>query len=38
MVDSRRPLLIALRESASLGLAISHAAGIELAPLEERTF
>ena len=36
--DSRLPLLLAPRESAVLGLAIGGAAGIELAPLEERAF
>lgn len=37
-MDSRLPLLVALRESAILGLAVGGAAAIELAPLEERAF
>jgi len=35
---SHPPLLFALSESRPLGLAIGHAAGLELAPLEERPF
>jgi ribose-phosphate pyrophosphokinase len=37
-VNSTAPLLVALRESGTLGLAVSRAAGIELAPLEDRPF
>ncbi|HVY79607.1 MAG TPA: ribose-phosphate diphosphokinase [Steroidobacteraceae bacterium] len=38
MNDEPGPRLFALSESRDLGVAIGHAAGLELAPLEERAF